>query len=201
MDGFQQLLSSTGGIGGGNPLAQLISGGSFGAGEIGNILRGQKEASYQNQILNLFKNPGQLAALVAKLQQPLNNGLTQAVGNQVQGNLAERGLAQAPGIFAASEAQGLAPYYQQNQQTAMNSVLQLLGMPASTFKNPVNNSGALSMFLKTLQQPGGAGYNQNSGFTFDPNSFTQGLPFMPSPDTSVPFDATFSGVNADSGNS
>ena len=219
-DGIQSALSSTGGIDGGNGLAQVISGGGFAAGELGNILQGIKENSYQNQILSLFKNPAQLAALVAKLQQPLNNGLTQAVGNQVQGSLAERGLAQAPGIFAASEAQGLAPYYQQNQQSAMNSVLQLLGMPASTFKSPANNSAALGMFLKSLQPAGGGYnppgsdlppgsyggipyapmYNQTPGFSFDPNSFTQGLPFMPPPDTSIPFDPTFSGVSSDSGN-
>lgn len=140
-----------------NNLPALLSGGSFGVGEVGNIIEAQKQASYQNYIMNLMKNPAAFAALVTKMTQPLNQGLTQAVGNQVQGNLAERGLSQAPGIFAATESQALAPYYQQEQNQATSALLQLLGLPAGTFKSPSNNSGALQMFLKTLQGGGGGG--------------------------------------------
>jgi len=182
-------------------IQAIMSGMAFGAGELGNIIQGSKENSYQNKILSLLNNPAALAQLASKLQQPLNSGLTQNVTNQVQGNLAERGLSQAPGIFAASESQALAPYYQQNQNTALQSVLQLLGMPASTFKNPVNNSGALSLFLKALQPQGSAGYNPpQGGFTYTPTTFDSGIPFLPT-DTSVPdFNTTFSGVSSDSGN-
>jgi hypothetical protein len=163
-------------------LPAIVSGGAFGGGTLANILQGIKQNSYQNQILNLFKNPGQLAALVAKLQQPLNNGLTQAVGNQVQGNLAERGLSQAPGVFAASESQALAPYYQQNQNEAMNAVMQLLGMPAGTFKNPVNNSGALSAFLKYLP---GQNQNNTGPSTYTPTIFDPSSPWLPPPSDST----------------
>ena len=142
--------------------AAFVSAEDFGGGEIGNIIEAKKKADYQNYINDLMKNPGKLAALVAKMQQPLNQGLQQAVGNSVQGNMAERGLSQAPGIFAASESQALAPYYQQNQNAAMQSVLQMLGMQSGTFGNPTNNAPALQMFLKSLQG-GGSGSSGGGG--------------------------------------
>lgn len=155
-------------------LPQILSGGAFGAGEVGNIIESEKQAAYQNFVMSLLKDPAKLQALVAKLQQPLNNGLTQAVGNQVQGNMAERGLSQAPGIFAASESQALAPFYLQNQNAALNAVMQLLGMPAGTFKNPSNNSGALGLFMKSLQ--GGGGDGGDGGFA---GGFNMGPPLAP----------------------
>jgi hypothetical protein len=144
MDGLTQLMP-------------LITGGSAVAGVGGNILEDVKKNEYQNFVLNLVKNPNQLAALISKLQQPLNNGLTQAVGNQVQGNLAERGLSQAPGVFAASESQALAPFYQQNQNTATQALLSALGLPAGTFGQPANTSGALGLFMNSLKQRQGGG--------------------------------------------
>jgi hypothetical protein len=172
-------------------LPTIISGASFGTGTLGNIIEQMKQASYQNKIMGLLNNPAALAAMAAKLQQPLNNGLTQAVGNQVQGSMAERGLSQAPGIFAASQSQALAPYYQQNQNEAMNAVLQLLGMPAQTFKSPTNNSGSLQMLLKSLQpqQSGGGGYD-TSGMTALPTIWDSSIPSFGGGST-VPVDPNF----------
>ena|ERR1700723_283042 len=133
-------------------LMPLITGGAAVAGTGGNILEDVKKNEYQNFILDIVKNPQKMAALISKLQQPLNNGLTQAVGNQVQGSLAERGLSQAPGVFGATESQAFAPYYQQNQNTATQALLSALGMPAGTFGQPVNTSGAWSAFQKSLPQ-------------------------------------------------
>jgi hypothetical protein len=139
-------------------MMPMITGGTAAAGSVGNIMEEQKKMAYQNYINNLMKNPGQLAAMISKLQQPLNQGLTQAVGNQVQGNMAERGLSQAPGTFAATESQALAPYYQQNQNAAMQSLMQILGMPAGTFGQPANTSGAMGMFMNSLKnKQGGSG--------------------------------------------
>src|ERR1035438_4054125 len=138
-------------------LPAIISGASFGGGTIGNIIEQMKKSAYQNKIMGLLNNPAALAQMAAKLQKPLDAGLTQSVTNQVQGNMAERGLSQAPGIFAASESQALAPFVQQNQQTAMNAVMQLLGMPAGSFGQPSNNSGSLQMFLKSLNHGGSGG--------------------------------------------
>src|ERR1700741_2348097 len=61
--------------------------------------------------------------------QPLSLGLVQDVTSQVSGTLAERGLSQAPGIQATELATALAPYQQQNQQTALQLVLTRLGLP------------------------------------------------------------------------
>jgi hypothetical protein len=134
-------------------LVPLITGASAGAGTLGNILTDEKRNAYTNFVMNLLKNPQQLAAAISKIQQPLNQGLTQAVGNQVQGSLAERGLAQAPGTFAASLSQGLAPFYQQNQQVAENALLSSLGLPAGAFGQPQNTSGSMQMFLNSLKKP------------------------------------------------
>ena len=147
----------------GNVLGPILSGGSAIGGTIGNIMEERKKVAYQNFIMDLLRHPEKLAAMAAKLTAPLNQGLQQSVGNQVQGSLAERGLSQAPGIYASSLAQGLAPYYQQNQQTAMNAVLQSLGMPQGTFGQPVNTSGAWQMFLNSLKKGGGGGGGNSGG--------------------------------------
>jgi hypothetical protein len=43
--------------------------------------------------------------------------------------LAEQGLSQAPGIQAAATTQAVAPFAQQNQQRALEIVMQRLGLP------------------------------------------------------------------------
>jgi hypothetical protein len=170
-------------------LAPIISGASVGGGTIGNILEERKRLQYQNYVMNLLKNPQALAAAIAKIQQPLNQGLAQAVGNQVQGNMAERGLAQAPGTFAASESQALAPFYEQNLNTATQAFLQSLGMPAGTFGSPVNTSGPMALFLQSLKnrQGGGAGGTDqpSGGFTFPSYDWN-----TPTSDWSVPTGGT-----------
>jgi hypothetical protein len=135
----------------------IITGGSAAAGVGGNILEEYKKMQYNNFVMSLLKDPAKLAAAIAKIQQPLNAGLTQAVGNQVQGNMAERGLAQAPGTFAASESQALAPFYEENLNTATQAFLQSLGMPAGTFGSPVNTSGPMALFLQSLKNRAGGG--------------------------------------------
>jgi hypothetical protein len=148
-------------------LPKILTGSMFGAGEIGNILEEQKRLSYQNFILDLVKHPEKLAAMAAKLQKPLDNALVQGVTNTVQGDLAQRGLSQAPGIFAATESQALAPYQQQNANTALQAVMASLGLPAGTFGAPANTSGALQSFLKTLSpgSGGGGGTIADTGLT------------------------------------
>jgi hypothetical protein len=148
-------MPGLGGLFSGGALGPLLSGGLLGAGEVGNIIEGSKQQSYQNYILNLLKNPQLLAQMAAKIQQPLNNGLIQSVGNQVQGNLASRGLSQAPGIFAATESQALAPFYQQNQSTAMQALIQSLGLPAGTFSQPTNLAPAMQLFMNSLRPNAG----------------------------------------------
>lgn len=150
MDGLSGIISS---LGQNNNWQKLLTGGMAGAGEVGNILEQKKRMDYQNFVMSLLKDPAKLAQMAAKIQQPLSQGLQQSVGNEVQANMASRGLSQAPGIFAASESQALAPFQQQNQQTAMNAVLQSLGMPAGTFGQPTNMGPAMQLFMNQFKTP------------------------------------------------
>lgn len=167
MEGLTQAFSSFFS----NPGAmKLMEAGTVGAGEIGNILEERKRLAYQNFVMDLLSHPEKLAAMAAKIQQPLNNGLIQSVGNQVQGDMASRGLAQAPGIFAAGESQALAPYYQQNQSTALNAVMQSLGLPSGTFQPPQNLSSLMSLFSKPMP----AQTAPTPGLTLPPPNFSGG---------------------------
>lgn len=152
------------GLGGGGgsdtsaPLWQkLLLGGMLGTGEIGNILEERKRAQYQNFVMNLIKDPAKLTQMVLKAQRPLDNALVQAINNRVQADLASRGLSQAPGVFAAEQSQAIAPYIQQNEQTAMQQVLASLGLPAGTFRKPENLSPLLTQFLRAFRTGGGGG--------------------------------------------
>lgn len=167
MDGLKNILGG-GGNGGSPGWEKLMTGGLFGMGEIGNIMEQRKKAAYQQMIMDLISHPEKLAAMAAKLQKPLDNSLVQGVNNRVQADMATRGLSQAPGIFAATESQALAPYQQQNADRAMQAVMQMLGMPQGTFGQPQNNSGALQMFMNTLKKGtggGGTGTVSDTGLT------------------------------------
>ena len=176
-------------------LMPVITGSTAVAGTAGNILEEYKKMQYQNYVMDLMKNPQKLAALVAKLQQPLNNGLTQAVGNQVQGNMAERGLSQAPGVFAASESQALAPYYQQNQNAALQSVMQMLGMPAGSFGSSVNTSGSMQSLMNSLKNrnTGTGSSDSSSGIQYPSIPADIGPPLSPDDPTAPTFDPSWLG--------
>lgn len=183
MDGLSSLAKIfTGGGGGGgltppfaggsipgvssgtDPLWQkLLLGGLFAGGEVGNLLESQKrsalqnkQAQYLNYVTNLVKDPAAISRMATSEAAPLSQSLVQSVNNQVQGDMAARGLAQAPGIFAASQSQALAPFVQQNQNTALEAVLRQLGIPISAgstmqFSAPGNMTNLLSQFLKSTQ--------------------------------------------------
>jgi hypothetical protein len=171
---------------------QLLLGGMFGAGELGNLLQSHKQNQYQDTLLNLARNPDQLTALINKSTQPLSNALVQSINNRVQGDMASRGLAQAPGIFAASEAQALAPFQIQNQEMAQQQVLAALGLPGS-YTNinqpPQSMAPALSQFLRSLgprPSPGIVPQQTSSpadfsGFTFDPGTTAPSYPVATDP--------------------
>jgi len=210
MDSISSIFGNIGswlgsGSGGSAPgWQQALTGGMFGAGEVGNIIEEQKRASYQNFVMNLLKNPQQLAAMAQKIAQPLSAGLTQSVGNQVQGNLAERGLAQSPGIFGSTLAQSLAPYQQANYNAALQTVMSSLGLPAGTFQQPQNLSGLLQQFLQSTRPQSGLPVlsTSNAPFIeggsipqFNPPGYDPNMPIpqgpsvsgsLPWPDSSLP---------------
>lgn len=114
--------------------APALTGINAGLGMVGNIMnaitRGKAVGnltSAENKYANM--SPEKLAGLVTRAEQPLGADLTQNVGNLVQADLGTRGLSQAPGVFAAEEAQYLAPYKLQQQNTALQLVMKQLGLP------------------------------------------------------------------------
>jgi hypothetical protein len=159
-------------------LGPALSGGSLALGEIGNLLAGGQQSQQakllrdqQQRIASM--SPADLTRMVQSAQAPLNQGLVQSVQNSVQGDLAQRGLAQAPGIFAATESQALAPYVQQNYDRALQQVLTQLGLPmeyATTIKQFLPGqkdiTPSMMMFLKQLAARKGGGSSSPS-FTAD----------------------------------
>lgn len=130
-----------------------LTGGLAGAGMIGNILQQKQQNAYNNFIMGILKNPAKLAEMVRAVQQPLSGALVQGVTNRVGADMASRGLAQAPGIFAGEEAQALAPAIQANQNAAMQAVLTALTGARPNYGTPSNTSGAIQTFLNTLGKP------------------------------------------------
>lgn len=87
----------------------------------------QRAIDQQKQVAELVKNPQLLAAKIASLRQPLSQSLTSSVGNDVQAQLAEKGLSSSPQIAGAVEAQALAPFEQRSQEDAQSAFFNLLG--------------------------------------------------------------------------
>lgn len=158
--------------------AKLALGGMTGFGEIGNILAAKQRSDIlntltkdENAITSL--TPQQLSAKVAAATQPLSQGLTQSVGNQVQGEMGERGLAESPGIYSAVLSQALAPYYQQNQNTAEREVMEQLMAPlraaegeSSLLPQQTNMARLLKMLMASLQSPNSGSSPSPTGIIF-----------------------------------
>lgn len=160
------------------PLAQV---GTGVAGTVGNIEANsarnqvlQSEMAQMNTLQNL--TPTQEAAGIAQFQRPLSQALTSAVGNTVQGQLSERGLSEAPGIYATQLSQALSPYQLQLQQQAQQAYFQSLGLPISArpspfgpFPNQTNTSSIWQSLFSRMNGGGvpstGAAYNPAAAYT------------------------------------
>ena len=155
------IMSSVSGLF--SSIAPAFQGLSAAGGLTGNIMnaitRGQQIGKLQGWE-NL--SPSALASKVAGATQPLNAGLVQSVQNATQADMASRGLSQAPGVFAAEEAQNLAPFEQQNQQTALQLILRQLGIPEDILASTNTSSNIMPNILSLLlrNNSGGGGTNQ-----------------------------------------
>jgi hypothetical protein len=165
----------------GKGIGTLAELGGAGAGLYGNISADQQRAAAAKQAqANANLTPQQLSAMVSGAQQPLNAGLVQAITGNVNANLAEQGLSQAPGLIATAESQALAPFQQNNQQAALQLVLAKLGLPAEfakTIPQNANLAPLLSMLFKGQATPS---TNPNPFQTTGPN------PPPPTTDQSTP---------------
>lgn len=173
----------------GKGIETLAGLGATGAGLAGNLSAdAQRSAAASAAQKNMNLTPQQIAAMVSGAEQPLNKGLVQAVTGNVDANLAEQGLSEAPGLIAQATSQGLAPFQQQNQQTALQLVLQKLGLPAELLKSippNANLSPLLAMLFKGFGGPapsGGGGGFPTTGPTPPTNPYDTGA--------TPPFDTT-----------
>lgn len=173
-DAIKNIVGSLGGAGstpgaapstGGNILSlltKILPLASFGMGTYGNIKSGQAQQGNLDTLLAAQKkwaamSPQQVSQMVMGATQPLNQGLVQGVGNQVNAMMGERGLSQAPGIMAGTLAQALAPAERANQDAAMQIVMQQMGLPMAYADSigkaiPPGQSmtPALMMFLQSM---------------------------------------------------
>lgn len=159
--------------------APAIQGATAGAGLFGNIMnsitRGRAVGnleSAEKKFANL--TPEQLSGLVNRAEQPLDASLVQAINNQVQGDMASRGLSESPGVFAASEAQALAPFKQREQQIALELVMKQLGLPIEYAQAILGSTGQNSDVSNSIMQlllrqnnPGGSGGGVNISDVFN----------------------------------
>lgn len=151
------------------PIMQL---GTAGAGTVGNILGNRTRNDVLKQQMDYTKmlqnmTPAQMMAQITTLEKPLSQNLINNVGNTVQGQLGERGLAQAPGIYASSLAQGLAPYQLQEQQMAQDAFFKKLGLPISSRPSPFGpfpaTTNTSAIWQSLMQNFMGRGGNQVPG--------------------------------------
>jgi hypothetical protein len=133
-------------------ILPLIGIGTAGAGVVGNILSSIQQGNVASQAeKNAKLTPAQLGGMVSSATQPLDRSLIETVQNAVQGDVASRGLAESPGIFAATESQALAPFEQANQNTALQLILQKLGLPANTLMALRSGGGGMANLSPLLQ--------------------------------------------------
>lgn len=187
MPDFLKQIGNFFGSSAGKGLGEVAGLGATGAGLVGNLLADQQRSAAAKQAQkNANLTPAQLGAQVTQATQPLNAGLVQAITGNVNANLAEQGLSQAPGLQASAIAQGLALPEQQNQQTAMQLVLQRLGLPAEFARTIPPNANLAPLLAMLFKGFGGGG----SGFT---------MPTQPNPgvDTTGTYD--FGGLTPPAG--
>lgn len=142
----------------GKGIATLGELGATGAGLAGNLSADRQRAqaaSLAQKNANL--TPQQLAEMVKSGTQPLDRGLIQAITGNVNANLSEQGLSEAPGLIATAESQALAPFQQQNQQTALQLVLQKLGLPAEFARTIPPNANLAPLLAMLFKGSGSSG--------------------------------------------
>lgn len=131
------------------PILQL---GTAGSGLVGNIMSSIQQGNVASEAeKNAKLTPGQLGTMVSGATAPLDRSLINAVTNNVQADVASRGLAESPGIFAATEGQALAPFEQANQDRALQLILAKLGLPAGTLAALRSGGGGMANLSPLLQ--------------------------------------------------
>lgn len=126
-----------------------------------NLYDQYKNQQYQNTLRQDAQNPAKVTALAQQYTQPLTAGLTAAVNNSTQAQLAQAGLSESPQIAQTVEAQAIAPYVQQNQTQGYNLALQALGLGGGAIPPALQQQNSLSALAKAFSQFGGPGSGIN----------------------------------------
>jgi hypothetical protein len=197
---FSNLSSGDGLAGFLKGIAPYAGLGSSIFGTVGNIQANNARNSVLSAEVNRMNaynrlTPAQVSTGISQLEQPLSSDLLHNVGNAVSGQLAERGLSQAPGIQAEALAQGLAPYQLQEQQMAQQAFFQKLGLPISAQPSPfgpypqTSNQSQLWQALSRTFMNGPQSNGANNGFNYwAANNATPTVPAAQTFDTSNPPD-------------
>lgn len=148
---MSEALSNIGNFLGSGTGKGLLTAGTAGGGLIQTLLAARQAQDKQNYVQSLIQNPAKFNALVAANEQPLSKGLTTDVARQAQAFGAERGLGSSGPVMQDVFAQALAPYQQNAQQMAINSLLQRLGIYANS---PTMKPVDVSSIFKALQMAG-----------------------------------------------
>jgi hypothetical protein len=119
-----------------------------------NLYNQYENQKYQNTLRSDAQNPAKVTALAEGYTQPLTAGLTAAVNNQTQAQLAQAGLSESPQIAQTVEAQAIAPYIQNNQNQGYNLALQALGLGGGAIPPAQQQQNSLSALAKAFSQLG-----------------------------------------------
>lgn len=170
------------------PLSALATTAGAGANVYSGIQNAQNTNSYNNTqkyIQSLVQDPTKMQKAAASYTQPLTAGLTDTVTNQVQAQLAERGLGGSPAALQSNLAQALAPYIQQNQQTGLNALMNSLSLGSGSKPATLPNVD-LSKLLAQLKM-GGSSSDPSASMAQTGFADMQSLPEL-TLDTSVPLE-------------
>ena len=144
------------------PATQVASLGSTGY----NLYNQYQNQQYQNTLRSDAQNPAKVTALAQQYTQPLDQGLTAAVNNQTQAQLAQAGLSESPQISQQVEAQAIAPYIQQNQQNGYQNAIQALGLGGGAIPPGQQSTQSLAALSKAFSMlPGQNNYAGASALT------------------------------------
>lgn len=120
-----------------------------------NLYNQYQNQQYQNKLRSYAQDPTKLNAYAAQFTQPLDAGLTAAVNNQTQAQLAQAGLSESPQISQEVEAQAIAPYIQQNQQQGYSNALQALNLGGGAVNPNSQSPATIAALSKAFSQFGG----------------------------------------------
>jgi hypothetical protein len=162
-DALTQIGSFFGSSGG----KAALGGATAGTGLLQSFLANRQAEQKQDFVKNLITNPTKFASYVKSFDQPLQAGLTADIDRNASAFGAEHGLGSSPAVMQNVEAQALAPYLQQQQQTAEQAALQSLGIYSGS---PTTKPVDISSILKLLMSQPANKPNVTAGI--DPNAIS-----------------------------